>query len=325
MVSGLIITFLATQQYSAALRRTMFSQAENLAHTVALDAADKVLLNDLVALQRMLDQQTQSNPAIAYIFVMRDGQVLAHTFEQGVPVQLLKANGIGPSHQPSFKEIVSQRRESFLDTAWPIYEGKAGVLRLGFSESPYRRQVARLWEEIGVSTLAILLVALVGGLWFVRRITRPLAALVQATQAMDRGESPTRVDVRGEDEIATLANSFNHMASRQEEYTRRLEKQALELERAHNQAMSACKIVREISALRSLPEMGATLIGRLQETVRCQHLALLLFNAGKDCLSGLSSRDTWEIKDAAALNFARETLAGLTTATFSRKNLFNPP
>jgi transcriptional regulator with GAF, ATPase, and Fis domain len=323
--SGLIIAFLATRQYNAALRRTMFSQAENLAHTVALDAADKVLLNDLVALQKMLDQQTRSNPAIAYIFVMRDGRVLAHTFEQGVPVQLLKANGIGPSHQPSFKEIVSQRRESFLDTAWPIYEGKAGVLRLGFSESPYRRQVARLWEEIGVSTLAILLVALIGGLLFVRRITRPLAALVEATEKIDRGEAKIQVAVHGDDEIATLATSFNQMVQRQEDYTQRLEEQALELERAHNQAISACKIVREISALRTLAEMGATLIGKLQETVRCQHLALLLFNAGKDSLSGLSRRDTWEIKDAAALNFARQTLAGVTTVTFSRKNLFKPP
>ena len=50
--SGLVIAFLVTQQYSAALRRAMFSQAENLAHSVALDAADKILLNDLVALQK---------------------------------------------------------------------------------------------------------------------------------------------------------------------------------------------------------------------------------------------------------------------------------
>ena len=187
--SGLIIAFLVTQQYSAALRRAMFSQAENLAHSVALDAADKVLLNDLVALQRMLDQQTQSNPLLAYIFVIRDGRVLAHTFERGVPVQLLEANGIGPARiNPVLKRSFHQRGETFLDTAWPIYEGKAGVLRLGFSESPYRRQVARLWEEIGVSTLAILLVALMGSLLFVRRITRPLAALVQATEEIDRGE-----------------------------------------------------------------------------------------------------------------------------------------
>jgi two-component system response regulator HydG len=137
--SGLIIAFLVTHQYSAALRRAMFSQAENLAHSVALDAADKVLLNDLVALQKMLDQQTQSNPLLAYIFVMRDGQVLAHTFERGVPVQLLEANGIGGNHQPRFKEIVSQRGEAFLDTAWPIYDGKAGI-HMGFSKSLYQRQ-----------------------------------------------------------------------------------------------------------------------------------------------------------------------------------------
>jgi two-component system response regulator HydG len=323
--SGLVIAFLVTHQYSAALRRAMFSQAENLAHSVALIAADKVLLNDLVALQRMLDQQTQSNPVLAYIFVMRDGRVLAHTFERGVPVQLLEANGIGSNHQPSFKEIVSQRGETFLDTAWPIYDGKAGMLRLGFSESPYRRQVARLWEEIGASTLAILLVALMGSLLFVRRITRPLAALVQATKEIDRGESKVRVAVQGQDEIAILATSFNHMVSRQEEYTRRLEEQALELERAHNQAITACKIVREISALRALPEMGATLIGKLQETMRCRHIALLVFNTGKDCLSVLSHSDHYEIKDEAVLKIARAVLVGANKLTFSRKNLLKPP
>jgi len=323
--SGLIIALLATQQYSAALRRGMHSQAENLAHSVALDAADKVLLNDLVALQRMLDQQTQSNPVIAYIFVMREGRVLAHTFERGVPVQLLEANSTGPAHQPRFKEIVSQHGEDFLDTAWPIYEGKAGVLRLGFSEAPYRRQVARLWEKIGASTLAILLVALMGSLLFVRRITRPLAALVQATQEIDRGESQTQVAVQGEDEIAALAASFNQMVRRQEEYTRRLEEQALELERAHNQAIIACKIVREMSGLRTLKEMGAALIGKLRETMRCRHIALLVFNVGKDCLSVVSERGTREITDGASLQVAREALDGAKKVTFSRKNLIRPP
>ena len=314
--SGLIIALLVTHQYSAALRRAMHSQAENLAHSVALDAADKVLLNDLVALQRMLDQQTQSNPLLAYIFVIRDGRVLAHTFERGVPVQLIGANGIGPAHQPHYKEIVSQQGETFLDTAWPIYEGKAGVLRLGFSESPYRRQITKLWGEIGVSTLAILLIALMGCLLFVRRITRPLAALVQATQKIDRGESNTRVVVQGEDEIAVLAQSFNHMVSRQEEYTRRLEEQAQELERAHNQAITACKIVREISGLRTLKEMGATLIGKLQETLRSQHIVLLVFHAVKDCLSMVSGQVTREINDNASLKMAREALDGLNKVTF---------
>jgi two-component system response regulator HydG len=67
------------------------------------------------------------------------------------------------------------------------------------------------------------------------------------------------------------------------------------------------------------------LIGKLQETMRCRHIALLVFNTGKDYLSVVSHRDTREIKDEASLKVARETLDGAKKATFSRKNLFKPP
>ena len=69
-----------------------------------------------------------------------------------------------------------------------------------------------------------------------------------------------RVTVQGQDEIATLATSFNHMVSRQEDYTRRLEDQTLELERAHGQTVAACQVVQEISGLRTLEEMGDILL-----------------------------------------------------------------
>ena len=62
ILSGLIITLLVTRQYSAALRKAMIGQVENTAQTIALDAADKILVNDLVSLQKMLDQQIQNNP-----------------------------------------------------------------------------------------------------------------------------------------------------------------------------------------------------------------------------------------------------------------------
>src|SRR5512137_682862 len=92
IASGLVIALLVTHQYSSALRKAMVGQVENAAQTIALDAADKILVNDLVALQRMLDQQIQSNKALGYLLILRDGQVLAHTFEHGVPADLLGAN-----------------------------------------------------------------------------------------------------------------------------------------------------------------------------------------------------------------------------------------
>jgi hypothetical protein len=55
-----VIALLVTRQYSSALRKAMVGQVEHAAQTIALDAADKILVNNLVALQRMLDQQIQS-------------------------------------------------------------------------------------------------------------------------------------------------------------------------------------------------------------------------------------------------------------------------
>ncbi|NIO09507.1 MAG: HAMP domain-containing protein, partial [Deltaproteobacteria bacterium] len=130
-----------------------------------------------------------------------------------------------------------------MDLAWPIFDGRGGVLRLGLLESPYWEKVTRLWVQMGALTLSVLLIALAGALFFVRRITRPLGALAQATQKIDKGEMGVRVEEEGEDEVGKLAASFNHMVGRVEEYTAKLEEQTMELERAHHRTRTFCGIV----------------------------------------------------------------------------------
>ena len=320
ILTGLAIAGIVTQRYSGALRQEMMGRSKDLAHGIALDAADRILINDLVGLQKMLDQQRRIHPDLAYLFILKDGQVLAHTFDQGLPAGLLEANQPISPAQPGFRQVVSQKGDHYLDTAWPIFEAKAGILRLGFSENRYRSQLVRLWGEIGVITLGLLLLALGGGLLFVRRITRPLAALVAATREIDRGESDVQVEVKGKDEIATLSVSFNQMVSRQEEYTRRLEAQTLELERAYAQARTACQIVQEVSALYTLKEMGAFLLEKLQEVLQCPHIALLVLNGPQDTLFVLSAREVVTIcKDLQVVQAARDALEGSTITSFSRE------
>ena len=325
LLSGLIIATWVTRQYSAALHKAMLGQVENAAQTLALDAADKILVNDLVSLQKMLDQQKQSNPALGYILVFRDGQILAHTFEKGIPEALIGANTITSGRQPRLREIVSQRGEYYLDAAWPIFAGKAGVLRLGFSENHYRRQVRDLWLEIGLFTLGILLIAWVGCLWFVRRITRPLAALVEATREIDRGETNVQVAVQGQDEIATLAVSFNQMVARQEDYTRRLEEQAQELERAHTQTRAACQVVREISALQTLEEMRHFLFGKLQDVIPCQDMVLAACNLRSDTLYILSVQGVETNRNKELIAAFLENLKDIKAITKLSPGRFKPP
>ena len=59
--------------------------------------------------------------------------MLAHTFMDGVPLELLGANNFIEEDYGHFKRIASTKGEDYLDIAWPIFFGKAGVLRLGFS------------------------------------------------------------------------------------------------------------------------------------------------------------------------------------------------
>jgi len=320
ILTGLAIAGIVTQRYSGALRQEMMGQSENLAHGIALDAADRILINDLVGLQKMLDQQRLIHSALSYLFILKDGQVLAHTFDQGVPTGLLEVNRPISPVQPGFRQVVSPKGDRYLDTALPIFEGKAGILRLGFSESRYRSQLLKLWGEIGLITLGLLVLALLGGLLFVRRITRPLAALVAATQEIDRGEPNVRVEVNGKDEITTLAASFNQMVARQEEYTRRLEEQTLELERAYGQARTACQIVQEVGALYTLKEMGAFLLKKLRDALLCPHIALMVMNGAQDTVFVLSEGEGVSIfRDPPVVRTARDALEGLTVGILPRE------
>ncbi len=305
--SGILISILVTQRYTESLLEAITAQAENLARAVALESTEKILVNDLVALQKMLDHQMKSNQSLAYLFILRDGQILAHTFNKGVPKDLINANTPAPGDEGRLQEIASKDGEGYLDIAWPIFSGRAGVLRLGFSQKPFRQQVRHLWLQMSLITLGILLLGLSGSLIFVRRITRPLAALAQATREIEKGDQDIKVRVTGNDEVAALASSFNQMISRINHYTTRLENQARELERSHNQTRTWCEIATEIGSLPTLHEIGPALIKRFQDILVCRDMALLILNEERQVLFVLGEKrldianDPGQIESVAAL------------------------
>jgi signal transduction histidine kinase len=63
------------------------------------------------------------------------------------------------------------------------------------------------------STVVSALLAILLGILFAARITRPLASLARAAKAVTSGSAEPVVPVRGDDEIADLAASFNEMTA----------------------------------------------------------------------------------------------------------------
>ena len=97
----------------------------------------------------------------------------------------------------------------------------AATLLLSYPKSQALRNARNLQLALAVMTLLGLLVVAVATWRAAGRITRPLARLDEAAGRLASGEH-VKVAVRGEDELARLAVSFNEMSAQIEERERRI-------------------------------------------------------------------------------------------------------
>jgi len=323
--SGLVISLLETNRFGRTLREAAISQGEYLAQEMALEATNTILVNDLIALQNLLQHHLLSNSTVAYIFIVKDGQVLAHTFAEGIPADLIAVNAPADSRHGNFKRIVTDRRDHYLDIAWPIFSGKAGVLRIGFSERPYQRQMTALWLQMIAITLAILFLALAACFLFIRRFTRPLGALAQAAENINAGNLEFQLDepIR-QDEIGRVAASFNHMVRRIKGHTLQLEKNTIELDRAYRQTKNSFEIIQKIGAQADLKGVCSYLIQKFQEIVTCSDLCLLILSASKDALFVFWGNDL-KVFSTGAFKVIASTLEQLRGISFVKSQALKPP
>ena len=321
--SGLIISLMETHRFSKNLHEDSIIQGEYLAQAVALEATNKILINDLIALQNLLNHQLKSNPSVVYLFVMKDGQILAHTFSDGIPINLIDINRPKDNEQGDFKRLVTDEGEYYHDIAWPIFSGKAGMLRIGLSEKPHQSKVAKLWLQMIAFTLGILLLAIIASFLFIKRITKPLSALAEAAEKVDERNLELTVEPVGQDEVGRLTSTFNKMIDRIRDYTQRIEKNALDLERAQSQTISSFEIIQKIWTQDNLKDVCSYLIYKLDEIVACSELALFIFSSNKEALFVFSES---EINTLGKETFESvlPVLTQLEGFTYLNKDAFNP-
>ncbi len=321
--SGLIISLIETHRFSKSLHDDTIIQGKYLAQAVALEATNKILINDLIALQNLLNHQLKSNPSVSYLFVMKDGQILAHTFSGGIPVNLIDSNTAKNNEKGNFKRIVTDKGEYYHDIAWPIFAGKAGMLRIGFSEKPHQSKVAKLWLQMIAFTLGILFLAITASFLFIKRITKPLSALAEAAEKVDEKNLELTVEPVGQDEVDRLTFSFNKMIGRIRDHTRRIEKNTLDLQRAQLQTKSSFEIIQKTWTQNNLKDVCAYLIHKLQEIVACSELALLTLSSSKETLFVFTEGELNTFKEDACASVLA-VLTQLEDFRYLNTDAFNP-
>lgn len=138
------------------------------------------------------------------------GQVIAHTFPEAFPTELLKANSIQSSEKYN---LATFRTEVGVvhDVAVPILDGKLGTVRVGMDEVGLRKAVYKMiWGFVGTA-LFVLAIGIVAVFFLTRILTGPIRELVSLTQRVASGDLTVQGSVHSLDEIGQLTQAFNQM------------------------------------------------------------------------------------------------------------------
>lgn len=206
-----------TWQVRVMMNRTLISELGERGHSVISDlaarSADPILLNDTFALHELLTETVANHPDAVYAFVLNpQGQVLAHTFSGGVPTGLLSLNR-PENNQTSRHVLYLSERGEMHDFAAPIFEGRAGVVRLGLSEDRLRGVVNAVTGQMLFTTLMVALAGIAAATLLTWLLTRPVLQLVETTRRVGRGDLTARAPHWADDEIGALADAFNQMVA----------------------------------------------------------------------------------------------------------------
>ncbi|MFA5904593.1 MAG: sigma 54-interacting transcriptional regulator [Desulfobacula sp.] len=288
IITGILLSQILIQNYSANLMAQATARAESIAHKLSLDVADKMLINDLVSVQKILDDQLKSEPAVSYLFILSNGQVPVHTFQEGIPVRLIGVNAEGELEKENTIKIVSEKNERYIDTRWPIFNAKAGVLRLGLSEAPFQQKINRFGLRMTLISLAVLGILLLLGHFLITRLIRPLVTLTESVAMMGKDNLEARLEVRGPVEIEKLVVAYNGMMARISEHTTRLretnqtlEQRNTDLDRAHGRLVTVFSVSRNVAALADLKAISAFLVKTLENIVKCGNPAMVILDHEK--------------------------------------------
>jgi len=184
------------------------SVAVNLADTTV----EPLLTDNVMEAHHLLETTVNTYGDVIYAFITDPGgAVIADTFPDGFPKDLLSVNNLSPGEDSSL-QLLQTDTGIVRDVAVPIQEGRVGVVHIGIQEDVLYRQIAVTRNRM--IFLVVMLSALgAGAVMFLGNVAmRPLRVLADGARRIGSGDLDVQVPVSSNDEIGTLSNSFNEMA-----------------------------------------------------------------------------------------------------------------
>ena len=212
LFSALGMGWYTSHDVSVALRDELVKEGITVGTGLALQSRNMILTGDQFTLYSLVREQQATNEDIVYIFVLdSDGNVLAHSFDDGFPTDLLVVNEVKLGEPYRVQGLLSEDGR-LQDVAVPIVvSGRAGVIRLGLSEAAINVVVDESIRKILIWSVLVLILGLSVAYALATILTRPISELSAAARAIGKGDFKWKAPVWLGDEIGNLGASFNEM------------------------------------------------------------------------------------------------------------------
>lgn len=259
---GLALVLFVKFEYSRELRSELEKRGISIARHLARQSIAPILSRDPLTIKLNAIQALNTEEDIVYIFFRdpRNGEVFAHTFDNGFPTALLNLNLLPPHEDHSLSHLATEQGEIY-DVAVPVGRGGLGQVHLGISAQPVNSAVQRLTRDIALVSLLLAGLSMLFSLPLSAALVRPLGQLTHAVRELAAGRFDHRIAVEGQDEIGELARSFNSMSEKLRDAQQELQ------ERNHLLAEEVDRRRQAEDRLASQLKFLATLMNELPEPV----------------------------------------------------------
>src|SRR5713101_3335444 len=211
-IASWIIAYRSLQEN---LTREFTDKGSAIANSLSSSAADLVVNRDASTVQAQVDEFAKIS-GVAYVMVYDPQRALiAHTFAPVVPKGIIEKNVVaGQATKPQVQELRyldprSGGEREIIDIGVPMLGGRLGTVRVGMDKSIIISAAVGAGNFLLLILGGIAAVAVLAGVLFAQRLTRPVNALMSVAERVGRGDLSQLVPVTSRDEIGQMAVTFN--------------------------------------------------------------------------------------------------------------------
>jgi len=206
------VSFQTYDTMQTTLREQLMKQGISTGQYISARSVDLIFTNDTFSLHQLISKIVESNKDVRYVFILdSQGEIITNSFGKLLPKGLLNANDVFADTQQNIQTLNTEEGLIY-DIAIPIFEGTAGTVRLGMSESEIKKDLDKTMQRMLVTTILVAVLGIFIAYFFTSLLTKPIVQMVETTKAIGKGQFDKKVKLAwGHDEIMLLGKAFNEM------------------------------------------------------------------------------------------------------------------